>query len=844
MKMKDKSDFESVLQNVQKPGQYIGGEWNQLRKNPEKVRIKVALCFPDLYEIGMSYLGQKILYHLLNSRPSVSAERVFAPWMDMEDELRKHDIPLSSLENRIPLHRFDVVGFSLLYELNYTNILTMLDLGGIPLRSADRNADYPLVIGGGPAAFNPEPLTDFFDVFLIGDGEEAFLEIIDAVEQRNKKIGSRKDLLKKMAFIRGVYVPSLYKPYRSGHSGRLAVEPVSGAPAAVGKRIFLDFKETPFPKEIVVPNIRIIFDRVAVEMARGCPQKCRFCQASSIYSPFREKNPALIIDSILESLDLTGYENASLSALSVSDYSCLEETLNVLMEELVRRNVSLSLPSLRPRGLTPGVVENITKVRKTGFTLVPEAGTERMRRVINKDLNDEDLLEAAQNAFEKGWSLLKLYFMVGLPTETEEDLEGIVMLVERLLDLGRTVTGKKPRINISVSSFIPKPHTPFQWLAMAEESALQNKIRFLKEKFRKFRTVRIKVHSVEASVLEAVFARGDRRLNPVLLEAWKRGSRFDSWDDRFDFSLWRESFENHGLDFREYLSAFEKNSILPWEHILTGIDKAHLVKELEKALRGETTPSCLRQDCAKCQGCSHASARQTARFSSVSAQQSERSQLGKESGSVNRYWIVYEKTGPARYLAHIDMNNLIHRGLRRAGVPVEHTKGFHPKMDIKHVPALPLGMEGREEVFELKSRHVFGEAEFLSCVNSFLPDGLRLLRLFPLNQDCLPLSRSIKALVYSVQTESLEKSLSEGIFSRGHPSFETDPESGKISPLPEGEYRDLIEDIRWSSDDGRLIMSLTYSPQKILRPQDIAEQITGKEISVFHMTREKVVLHS
>jgi radical SAM family uncharacterized protein len=525
--MSDRSSLDDVLARVEKPGRYVGGEWNEIRKDPARVRTKVALAFPDVYEIGMSYLGQKILYALLNRDRKVLAERVFAPWPDLERELRAAGLPLASLENAIPLREFDVVGFSLLYELNYSNVLTMLDLGGIPLTSAERGAGDPWVIAGGPAAFNPEPVADLFDLVFLGDGEEGFPEIVEAVSRLRARGAPRQDALRELATIAGVYVPSLYRVEAIPGSPLAAPRAGPGAPASVRKRLVKDFARSFFPEKIVVPSLRVVFDRVAIEAARGCPQSCRFCQASSLYFPHRPKDPGFVHRTALRSLRQTGYEDLSLSALSIGDHPELEAIVAALMEDLAREKISLSLSSLRPGRLSRGLVENILKVRKTGFTLVPEAGTERLRAVIDKKLGDGEIKDALTFAFEGGWKLVKLYFMVGLPTETDEDLAGIVGLVRSAIELGRSILGSAPRVHVSLSSFIPKPHTPFQWLAMDDEAKLVAKQAFVRGELRRFRSVEVKAHAVATSVLEAVFSRGDRRLGPVLVEAWRRGARFD-----------------------------------------------------------------------------------------------------------------------------------------------------------------------------------------------------------------------------------------------------------------------------------------------------------------------------
>jgi len=832
--------WEEALRNVQKPGRYSGGEWNERKKDPARARVKVALAFPDLYEIGMSYLGQKILYSVLNDRPGVLAERVFAPWPDLEEELRRRRLPLFSLENKIPLNEFDILGFSLLYELNDTNILTILDLGRIPIRASARDASHPLVIAGGPAVFNPEPTAEIFDAFLIGDGEEAIVEIAEmAAGWKGERVRGR--LLLEISKIEGVYVPSLYRTFRPSKSRLLAVEPSGDAPARIKKRTCSSLSRAPFPEDILVPNIQVIFDRVAMEAARGCPHRCRFCQATHIYAPYRVRDSGKMIKIILDSLASTGYEDASLSALSMSDYPGLDRTVGDLMTELGRRKISLSLSSLRPKGLSAKVIENIVKVRKTGFTLVPEAGTERLRRVINKNFDDQDILDAAGNAFTQGWRLLKLYFMAGLPTEREEDLDGIVRLVEELIRLGRSVLKAAPQINLSLSSFIPKPHTPFQWAAMEDEASLLEKQRFIRGRLRHLPSVKVHVQPTELSLLEGLFSRGDRALNEGLIEAWKRGARFDSWGEHFRFPVWKEALAASGIDEREYLQALNRESPLPWDHVDTGIKKSHLLRELDRALKGEPTPSCFEVPCADCQGCEEWARpdKRPRQGEQAGIQAGVLTPLGAATDKPARYQVVYSKSGGARFWSHLDLTGTIRRILRRAEIDVAHSEGFHPKMLISYPPALPLGMEGLRESFEFKSRRLLPAGEFLLRVNGVSPDGIRFLEMAGLEDSAPPLNDRILGMVYSLDLTSPQMEEALRRLGENRPGKEESHDNALVLVQEYCEREALpLRSVLRDEDRRRLIMTFNHYPQKSVRPQDIIRLVFGIDHPAFLVSRD------
>ncbi len=597
----------AILQRVAKPARYTGQEWGSVRKDPAAVDVSFVLAFPDVYEVGMSHLGLKILYHVINRRPDAAAERVYAPWPDMEAELRNAGIPLHTLESFRPVAAFDVVGFTLQYELSYTNILNMLDLAGIPLLSADRGDGQPLVIAGGPCAFNAEPLADFIDLFVLGEAEEAVDELATAVAAWKKagKPGGRRGFLVRAAAIPGVYVPEFYRP-RYNTDGTLAevtaIEPA--APAVVTKRIVADLEQAPYPTSPVVPYLEIVHDRIMLELFRGCTRGCRFCQAGVLYRPVRERRPETLLRLAQELVDNTGYSEISLTSLSSADYSCLQDIVRRLIDRFKDQGVSVSLPSLRIDSFSIELAEEVQKVRKSGLTFAPEAGTQRLRDVINKGVTERDLEEAVGAAFRAGWSGIKLYFMIGLPTETDEDVAGIAALARRVLDIYREVKGKRgAKVSVSVSSFVPKPHTPFQWFGQNDIAELERKQQLLKNLFRD-RSVSFSWHDARVSFLEAVFARGDRRLGEVLLAAWRRGAKFDGWSEYFRFDVWLDAFRAAGIDPHFYTGRERSaDEVLPWDHLSAGVDKSFLRREYDQAMAAVPTADCRRGECRACGVC-------------------------------------------------------------------------------------------------------------------------------------------------------------------------------------------------------------------------------------------------
>jgi len=596
--------FEELLDKVEKPGRYTGKEYNEIIKREKKSTIKVALAFPDLYEIGMSYLGFKILYEIINKRDDALAERIFSPAVDMENLLRERQIPVFSLETYRALNSFDLVGFTIQHELCFSNILNLLDLGGIPLRSTARKEEDPLIIAGGPGAFNPEPLSCFIDLFVIGEGEEIIGEIIEVYKRWKEKKQSRSKLLEKLGHLEGVYIPSHYKVDYLEDGKVKSITPKKEAyRSVIKKRIISNFDQVFYPLYPIVPNIDVVHDRITLEIFRGCSRGCRFCQAGIIYRPVREKSVGTLVKLAEEILAHTGYEEISLSSLSSSDYSEIERLITQLVDRFKEKGVGVSLPSLRIDTFSVALAQQVQRVRKTGLTFAPEVGTQRLRDVINKNVQEEDLYSSIRAAFQAGWRKIKLYFMIGLPTETDEDVEEIVKLVNQVDRMGREIMGRKININISVSAFVPKSHTPFQWEAQEARESLSKKIGYLKDRL-DWRNISFSYPDIKHSYLEAVFARGDRRLGEVLERAHYLGCKFDAWSEQFKFEAWQQAFVDSGLSMEFYVNRVrEDDEILPWEHISCGVKKEYLLQEKEKALKGETTPDCRFDSCTSCGVC-------------------------------------------------------------------------------------------------------------------------------------------------------------------------------------------------------------------------------------------------
>ncbi len=761
--------LDRLLPLVAKPTRYLGGEWNSVVKDPGTLDVRLALAFPDVYEIGMSHLGFRILYALVNRIPWAAAERVFMPWVDMLDLLREHRLPLVTLESRTPLRELDLVGFSLQHELALTNMLAMLHLGGIPPLAAERGNGEPLVLAGGPLAFHPEPWAPFVDLVLAGDAEEALPEFLSRYRELKRAGARREDLVRELARLPGWYAPSLYRVVEEPVAGFLVPRPRPGedVPARVRRRVLLDLDAVPFPEKIVVPHQEIVHDRVSFEIMRGCPVGCRFCQAGYVYRPTRERSAPRVIEGVRRSVAATGWDEFSLTSLNSGEYSAIVPLLTRLMDEMEPRQVSVGLSSLHATTLTRELADQVRRVRKTGFTIAPEAGTQRLRDVINKNLSEEQVLAAARRAFEAGWVLVKLYFMIGLPTETDEDVDALVDLAGRIAEIGRRVQGRRARVTLSASTFVPKPFTPFQWCPMI----LPGRTRELQARIRSRlpRGVQFRHHDPGASWLEGVLSRADRRFAPVILSAWRRGAVLDGWTEHLRLDAWRDAFAEHGIDPDAWVTReIPPEAELPWEVIDPLVRREWLAAESRAALAGRTVEPCGEEACTRCapfaahciRGVVAAGRRENAAWADrARAARRETEETGGGDGGpdppVYRWRARFAKEGPARFLGHLDLVRAIVMGFRRAGIQPGYTRGFKPRPKVALSPALGLGIASRDEYIDFETTAPLDPAESLGRIADAMPPGIRFLALVPLDQGVPALQDVIEQAIYEAEVPGL-----------------------------------------------------------------------------------------
>jgi radical SAM family uncharacterized protein/radical SAM-linked protein len=807
MSLHSSHPYADFVHQVQKPGRYVGDEYGSVHKDWDSVRARVCLAFPDIYDIGMSHLGFKILYKILNDDPRTLAERAYTPWIDMQRELTERGLPLVSLESARPLCDFDVVGFSLQFELTYTNILVMLDLGKIPRRASDRGEDDPLVLAGGPTATHPEPVAPFLDALVIGDGEARATEVALVWTELKARGIPRAARLGELAKLEGVYVPSLYGTTVDAATGLSVVVPLTrDAPFPVKRTLIENLNDWPFPDDGPVGGPEAIFDRVSIEIARGCTEGCRFCQAGMIYRPVRERNPDDIARTVARAVRKSGSDEVSLTSLSTADYSCISPLIHKVVKELAPEKVSLGVSSLRAYGLEENVLDDMQRVRATGVTFAPEAGSQRMRDVVNKNVTEEQLMETAERVFSRGWSSMKLYFMIGLPTEEESDVREIVRVAARARQVGKEIKktlmsrglpggGGAPKVTVSVSTHVPKPHTPFQWCRVDTPDEIKIKQGWLLEEKRASGGVDLKVHDSDTSWLEAVFARGDRTLADVIERAYENGARFDSWEDQLKLSVWEEAFRATGIDPARYLGTLPVSARLPWDHIDVGLEDGFLAREYRKALASRLSLPCgkvagrfvqhtnleeAEKDQRKlvCYDCGIACDMDAMRderlvyLRTIGAEKPrprpaspletlvhpgdsrsarpKRSPVSFTQGHPLRYRFGYTKLGASALLSHLDLIRALPRTFRRKEIPLYYSTGFHPKPEMTFGPALSLGIASLAEVVDVKLTRDFDPDTLLRELSEVSPRGIRFFAARRLGDQDPSVSRVVDTARYAV----------------------------------------------------------------------------------------------
>lgn len=797
---------------VEKPSRYTGGELNSVRKGDAASRLRFALAFPDTYEVGMSHLGLQILYAILNALPEVACERCYAPWPDMERELRRRRLPLASLESQSPLASFDIVGFSLQYELSFTNVLMMLELGGIPLHREERGEAHPLIIAGGPSAFNPAPMSRFIDAFVIGEGEEAVTEISASVLALRGRGAKRREQLEALAGIRGVYVPEI-------HTGS----------ERIAKRIITDLDAWRIPLCPIVPLMKTIHDRITLEIARGCTRGCRFCQAGMVWRPVRERRPAVIEEMAEAMLRATGHDEISLLSLSSGDYTLIEPLLKALMDRYYTRRVALALPSLRVETLTPKLIEAIRRVRKTSFTLAPEAGTDRLRNVINKDNTEEELLATTAQVFAAGWKSVKLYFMLGLPGEREEDLEGIADLAHKTLLTARN----RGQVTVSLSTFVPKPHTPFQWQRQIGIAETDTRQEFFRRRL-KNRSISLKWHDPGMGLLEGLLSRGDEKTGTLIETAFRLGCRFDGWSDRFRFDLWEEAMRRTGIDPTSYLRERPFTEVFPWERIESGVNREFLLAEAIRAEKGEPTPDCRSGECGNCGVCDLRTVHTVtvAADASVGLLISQYADSQDEAGPEKTLRIRFTKLGPSRFLSHLELSSALSRAANIAGLTFIYSKGYHPHPKISFAGATSVGMESRGELVDIRIQDPHEALHLLTArINAALPMGMTIAAMVELPPRAFSLAELVVGFCYDLilPDDSDDEPLDR--FEAKIRAF-LDVESFHVTRETDGkpvmkDIRPFVTGLALDRTGRRVLLAARFGPAGTVRPTEVLTGIMG-----------------
>jgi radical SAM family uncharacterized protein/radical SAM-linked protein len=761
---------DDLILRAQKPSRYVGGEVNSVVKSLPDCRATWALCFPDTYEVGMSNVGFRVIYAALNQRPDVACERSFLPWPDLESLMRAERVPLWSLESRVPLSDFDIVGITMQFETCYPGVLALLDLAGIPLTSAERGQEHPLVLGGGPCAVNAEPMHAFFDALVVGEGEEVVHEITDAVKDWKDGGGSRRELLWRLSEIPGVYVPS-YFDFRYAKDGTIdAIVPLKPGYEKIVRRIVPDLNLVPQPERPIVPFMQTIFDRLPLEIQRGCTRGCRFCQVGMLTRPTRQRDPNQVRELAEKGLANSGYEEVGFLSLSAGDYECLNPMLEDFFDRFAPERIAVSIPTLRTETMNARLTEQIKRVRKTGFTVAPEAATERLRQAINKGNSEKDLLHAVETVFASGWNLLKLYFMIGLPTETDDDVAAIVDVAKKSLALARRHSSSA-QINVAVSTFVPKPFTPFQWEPMIPLAETQRKHALLRERLgKKFGAIRLSCHESDASEIEGALSLGDRRVATAVLSTFRQGARLDGWSEHFSLDRWQQSFKEVerqygvGVDFFSHRERGERE-VLPWDHIDVEVTKTYLWKERMKARSLAEVKDCVSAPCTACGACDydvvdtrvyHADDYRKAPAPAAAPAEPETRTLVR---------VRFTKTGRSIALSHLETMTAVTRSIRRARLPIAYTQGFHPKPKMGFGPACPVGVASEAEYFDLELLGTPPVAEIASRLDQEMPAGMRVLGAEAVEPSAPSLSASLRAVRYRVAFPDTvpTSSLSEGI---------------------------------------------------------------------------------